>query len=107
MPLVYTRGFRTPLHRTDHFLNHGAALGLVDEQEYEEFADRFLQLVCPATALQFVRRRNGDLVRYDQVADVFGIKSRDGYVRTCYTPDPIVHGCSSNMEYYLNEEANN
>jgi hypothetical protein len=52
-----TLGFRTPLDLSDHFLNHGARLRLANEDEYETFADEFLNPVCPPQTRQFVRRK--------------------------------------------------
>jgi pyocin large subunit-like protein len=105
MPTRQTRGFRSILHRSDHFTAHGKRLGIATEEEYEEFADRFLGTPCPATARQFTRVWNGDLVRYDEVSDVFGVLGADRFIRTCYRPDPRYHGEASNLQYYLSEEA--
>jgi hypothetical protein len=105
MPTRHTRGFRSVVHRSDHFGNHGERLGIIVEEEYEEFADIFLGTPCPATARQFTRPWNGDLVRYDEVMDVFGILDCDRFIKTCYRPDPVYHGEASNLEYYLSEEA--
>ena len=71
------------------------------EEDYETFADHFLRNPCPASAQQFVRSWNGDLVRYDEAADVFAILRRDRFIKTCYRPDPMFHGQSSNLHYYL------
>jgi hypothetical protein len=54
---------------------------------------------------EFIRPWNGDLVRYDEVADVFAILGSDGFIKTCYRPDPLFHGTASNLDYYLQEEA--
>jgi hypothetical protein len=54
---------------------------------------------------EFIMPWNGDLVRYDEVADVFGILSSDGFIKTCYRRDPLFHGEASNLDYYLHEEA--
>jgi pyocin large subunit-like protein len=105
MPVQYTRGFRSLLHREDHFKVHGARLGIAAAEYYEEFADEFLGTPCPVTALQFIRPWNGDLVRYDESVDVFGILASDRFIKTCYRPDPLVHGEASNLDYYLEEEA--
>ena len=105
MPTRHTRGFRSVVHRSDHFGNHGERLGIIVEEEYEEFADIFLGTPCPATARQFTRPWNGDLVRYDEGMDVFGILDCDRFIKTCYRPDPVYHGEASNLEYYLSEEA--
>ena len=83
MPSIHTRGFRTILELSDHFLGHGARLGLTTEEEYAIFADNVLRTPRPDTALEFTRKRNGDLVRDDQVADVsrFSVKWSRGVFR--------------------------
>lgn len=105
MPCVHTRGFVSLLHKSDHFQNHGARLGIMTEEDYETFADEFLRDTCPASALQFVRGWNSDLVRYDDAADVFAVLRKDGFIKTCYRPDAVFHGKSTNLEYYLSEKA--
>ena len=89
----------------DHFADHGARLGISTQDEYETFADEFLQPTCPATAIEFVRRRNGDTVRYDETADVFAVLARDRVIKTCYRPDPAFHGEATNKGYFLSERA--
>lgn len=76
------------------------------EEAYETFADEFLQHPCPSSAQQFVRSRNGDLVRYDQTADVFAILRKDRFIKTCFRPDPLFHGQPTNLDYYLSEAVN-
>jgi len=105
MACRYTRGFLSRLHLADHFQNHGARLGLTTEDEYETLADTFLRDPCPSSARQFVRPWNGDLVRYDEGVDVFAVMRNDGFVKTCYRPDPAFHGERTNLDYYLSEEA--
>jgi len=92
------------VHRADHFQNHGERLGLLTEDEYETFADAFLGEPAPPSARQFVRPWNGDLVRYDEGVDVFGVLRNDGFIKTCYRPDPAFHGQRTNLDYYLSEE---
>lgn len=105
MPCQDTRGFLSLLHRSDHFQNHGTRLGTATEEEYETFADQFLCEPCPPSARQFVRAWNGDLVRYDEDVDVFAVLRSDGFIKTCYRPDPAFHGEQTNLDYYLGEEA--
>ncbi len=105
MMCIHTRGFASLLHRTDHFLNHGARLGLATEEDYEAFADEFFRNPCASTAQQFVRPKNGDLVRYDGVLDVFAVLGKDRFIRTCYKPDTAFHGERTNLDYYLSEKA--
>jgi len=73
MPPIHTRGFKSRLDRAEHFSLHGARLGLASEDDYEAFADRFMQSPCPPSAVQFLRVRNGDIGRYDETEDVFAI----------------------------------
>ena len=105
MPVRHTRGFKSALHRADHFKAHGARLGIASEEEYEAFAEDFLRPDPPVSVRQFVRPWNGDLVRYDEVVDVFGILGSDRFIKTCYRPDPQFHGAETNLAYYLEEEA--
>jgi hypothetical protein len=104
MSLQYTRGFRSLLHRADHFTAHGARLGIATEQEYETLADSIFG--PPFSALrQFTRSWNADLVRYDEPREVFAILDRDRFIKTCYRPDPLIHGEATNLDYYFGEEA--
>jgi hypothetical protein len=48
---------------------------------------------------------DGDLVRYDEAADVFAILRKDRFIKTCYRPDPLFHGEPTNLDYYLSEAA--
>ena len=80
-------------------------LGMATERDYEEFADSFLTPVRGPDALQFIRPWNGDLGRYDVRKDVFAIRDKDGFIKTCYRPDPLVHLHPTNLDYYLGEEA--
>ena len=105
MPCQHTRSFISLLHRADHFQAHGTRLGMSTEEDYETFADEFLRDPCPASALQFVRSRNEDLVRYDEAADVFAILRKDRFIKTCYRPNPQIHGEPTNLDYYLSEAA--
>jgi pyocin large subunit-like protein len=105
MPCRYTRGFLSILARSDHYKRHGARLGIATEEGYETFADSFLRNPCPTSARQFVRPGNGDLVRYDESADVFATLRQDGFIRTCYCPDPRIHGEPTNLDYYLSQES--
>jgi len=100
-----TRGFLSLLHRADHFENHGAGLGLLSEEEYETFADVFLGGPAPPSTRQFVRPWNGDLVRYDEGVGVFAVLRSDGFIKTCYRPDPAFRGEPANLDYCLSGEA--
>src|ERR1039457_3889906 len=66
MAAKQTRGFKSLLHRIDHFTAHGKGLGMPTEEDYESFADQFLGQPCPKGVRQFTRSWNGDVVRYDE-----------------------------------------
>jgi pyocin large subunit-like protein len=106
MAVQYTCGFKSLLHKADHFSAHGARLGVSAEEDYETLADNFLGPAISATTRQHKRSWNGDLVRYDEVVDVFAVLDCDGFIKTCYRPDPQVHGARTNLDYYLDEEGN-
>jgi pyocin large subunit-like protein len=104
MSVQFTRGFRSLLHRSDHFAAHGARLGVTSEQEYETLADAIFGPPSPDVR-QFVRSWNNDLERYDESREVFAILDRDRFIKTCYRPDPLIHGAATNLDYYLEEKA--
>jgi len=79
-------------------------LGIGDEEAYEAFADSFLGQPRRAGLLEFTRPWNGDLVRYDEVADVFAMLGKDRFIKTCYRPDPSIHGEATNLEYFFSED---
>src|SRR5271170_5175583 len=98
MPLRYTRGFRSLLHRSDHFRAHRARLGIATEQEYETLADSIFGPGPGSQVRQFKRSWNSDIVRYDELTDVFAILDQNRFLKTCYCPDPMVHGEATNLD---------
>jgi hypothetical protein len=81
-----TNGFASARKRQLHFLVHGGEFGATTEIEYEEIADRFLG--GPGTAMWHYPspRPQGDLVRYDQVTNIFGVLASDGTIHTYFKP---------------------
>jgi filamentous hemagglutinin len=86
----------------DHFDHHGIDLGLPDEVEYLRSADVFLGGPRPETTWE-CRRRNGDLLRYNPLTEEFGVLRPDNAISTYYLPDPAVHRCPNNGEYFRRE----
>ena len=103
--MALTKGFKSALHPSDHFRNHGARLGIGDEGTYLRKADSFLGSPKPRTAHEFRRSWNNDLVRYDPTADEYGVLDEDGYIKTYYKPDPEKHGFRTNWDYFEYERA--
>lgn len=105
----YTLGFKSPLHRADHFKRHRTRLQIPDgklyERIYERIADRFLGLPKSSNAVEFSRPWNDDLFRYDKKRNVMGILDRNTYIKTYFRPDPSKHGLATNMDYFNSERA--
>jgi filamentous hemagglutinin len=93
---------KTPIQNAlSHWERHrGDFPSLQNAKQYVEFAINFLNHP-PATALTRVRP-NGDVVIYDPVSDIFGVRTSTGVPRTLFKPDPAVHGFPTNLDYYLN-----
>ena len=84
-----------------HWQKHRAEFPeLQNALQYVKFARDFLNSP-PATALVKVRP-NGDVVIFDPVSDIFGIRTSDGTPKTIFKPNPALHDWPSNLDYYLN-----
>jgi len=91
--------FANAIRRQDHFVRHGRLVRATSPSHYELLAARFLS--CPPQSnLHQKTRSNGDLVRYNEVTEEFGILSAAGVVKTYFVPDPAEHGFTTNLEYY-------
>ena len=85
----------------DHWQKHRAEFPeLQNALQYVKFARDFLNSP-PATALVKVRP-NGDVVIFDPVSDIFGIRTSNGTPKTIFKPNPALHDWPSNLDYYLN-----
>lgn len=101
--MPYLGRFRTPQKRLEHFLDHGAEVGAVDEIMYEQLADAFLsQPVDPVNRPELCEcvRDNGEMFRYNIKTEEFGNVSSNGYIRTYFKPDPRIHDFPTNYHYY-------
>lgn len=92
--------FKTSLKRTEHFNHHGADFGAASITVYETQADAFLRRPLSATCFER-RRADGDIVRFDSATDEFAVLSNDGFIRTYFKPDPVIHMQPTNYDYYL------
>ena len=68
------------------------------QQEYVDTALRFMRSQDPW--IQAKTRSNGDIVRFNRVADEFGIMTSTGAMRTYCKPDPSKRGYASNRDYF-------
>jgi hypothetical protein len=71
---------------------------LKNANQYVDAAHNFVNSP-PPTALTKIRA-NGDLVVYDPVSDVFGVRCKSGAPRTMFKPDPAIHGYPTNLDYF-------
>lgn len=105
-----TRGFQSRMQRADHFKKHRKRLGIppgfVYEVLYERIADDFISSPLNSSSDEFTRQRNADLVRFDRVRDLLGIKNGMAFIKSYYRPDPAIHKYPTNWDYYLREKAN-
>lgn len=95
--------FRSWRKLARHFSDHGADFGAVSEADYEQKADVFLRKPITPNVHERVRVTDGDTIRYDSITEEYCVLSFDGYIRTYYIPDPIVHGAPTNYDYYLRD----
>lgn len=84
---------------TDHSQRHGQDFGAGSAAEYHSQASSFLT-GRPSRGTEEITRSNGDVVRYNQRTDEFGVVSSEGAVRTYYKPDPELHKYRNNEEYF-------
>jgi pyocin large subunit-like protein len=90
------RGFKSPQHLRKHFNKHNAKFDppFANEQEYEQAGIEFMNgngenvpdEVYQASFYRPGSIFHGDLVRYDDIRNLFGIKTSDGFLRTFYPP---------------------
>jgi uncharacterized protein YjbJ (UPF0337 family) len=100
---ISANGFANSILLEDHFLRHGSLVGASTLDEYEQLAIKFLSNDKTGSVLEYTRK-NGDLVRFDQATEEFGIVTSDGTIRTYYKPEPSAHSFPTNLDYYLNDK---
>ena len=83
----------------EHFDAHKKDFGVKTPAEYEELARRFLTGPKPEGVLQKTRA-NGDVVRYRQATEEYGVITNSGIIRTYFKPDPAIHGFATNLDYF-------
>lgn len=86
--LTYTLGFRDPIDLQHHFWKHGAEFGITTADEYEALADVFLGGPRPASVLECQRRKDADILRFDDQTSFFGAIRVTRVIRTLYKPIP-------------------
>ena len=83
----------------NHFSDHGADFPhLNNSLKYVAEAQKFLR--SPGQGVQSLTRSNGDVVRFDQASNAFGVMTPSGAPRTYFVPDPAQHGFPTNLDYF-------
>lgn len=90
------RGFKSSQRLTNHFNEHNVEFDppFANEQEYEKAAIDFMRGngekvpddVYQASFYRPGSTFHGDLVRYDEARNLFGMKTSEGFLRTFYRP---------------------
>ncbi|MBU2895225.1 pre-toxin TG domain-containing protein [Vibrio hepatarius] len=82
-----------------HWKKHGAEFPeLQNAKKYVEATNNFLN--HPPTGTLTKTRSNGDVVRYNEQSNTFGVMTKEGTPRTMFKPDPKQHGFETNLEYF-------
>lgn len=107
-----TNGFANARELLRHYADHAADSGAKSAAEYEMLADRFLGRSLKAEVLE-CRRRRGDIIRFNQVTDEYGVLSKEKVIRTYFKPVPRVtltgtitrkcHNHATNLAYFQAE----
>ncbi len=63
-------------------------------------AREYLNAEASISVLDYIRRGNGDIIRYNRVSQAFAVMRKDGIIRTFFKPDPAWHGFRGNLEYF-------
>jgi len=91
--------FASASYRLDHFHRHGAGVHAISPRQYEIAAARFFS-GPPVAGVHEKTRSNGDVIRYNEHTEEFGVLRPNGGIRTFFRPDPAEHGYRSNLEYF-------
>jgi pyocin large subunit-like protein len=97
--VVPVHGFPDQQAKDDHFQKHGHEFGAPDADAYEALAIAFLAGAKGATMVECMRSA-GDRVRLDKVTKYFGVVASDGYIRTFFKCNKMIHRMKSDLQYF-------
>lgn len=106
MVLLWTQGFVSAAELTQHWADHGAALGLLTEEDYEDAADRFMGAPLEAGVLDCVKRTRQRYVRYRAATAEYGVMTPDRRHIVTYMrihPGPGGHRYATNDDYFVED----
>lgn len=93
------KGWSSVDNAFQHWKKHGTEFPeFKNAKQYAEGAKDFLH--SPPVGTLSKVRSNGDVVRYNQSTNTFGIMDANGVPRTMYRPDAAKHGYPSNLDYF-------
>ncbi len=85
-----------------HFNKHGDDFGAQNSVDYVKKAREFL--FSPPNGTQTITRTSGERVLYHEESNTFGILSNESTPQTFFKPDPAIHGRSTNLEYFYDQQ---
>jgi hypothetical protein len=98
---LWTKGRRPSPARNAlwHFGKHRADFPQAKNAlEYAAMAHDFLNR--PPAGTLSIPRTTGEIVRYNEALDWYGVVRSDGTPKSLYRPDPAKHGYRNNLEYF-------
>jgi filamentous hemagglutinin len=98
---VQSDGFANGYTKASHFRKHGAEFSPTfnSGDEYEAAALAFLGCAILKSMVECTRQ-NGDLIRYDKVANIMAVCSSDGTLRTFFRPNKVIHRMKNVLVYF-------
>ncbi|QNW97211.1 hypothetical protein IC797_12790 [Acinetobacter seifertii] len=82
-----------------HWKDHGKEFPeLLNSKQYVEATRKFLRDPPPGTLTKV--RPNGDILRYHEASNTFGVMTKYGVPKTMFKPDVKQHGHRTNLEYF-------
>jgi pyocin large subunit-like protein len=87
-PYQHTNGYESYEDFIYHYNEHASELDLHSWLDFARWTDLFCGGPKDKDTLECTRRRDGATLRYNHRLNVFGVLRADGYIGTCYCPDP-------------------
>lgn len=103
--MPYTLGFRNSMTLGMHYYKHRHEFNPppANQQEYEEWADRFLGGPLDATTSECERLSDHAIIRYSGITEEFGILESTRFIKTYFIAKIANHKFANNREYYEEE----
>ena len=91
-------GFANNNTLESHYTDHGSDFGAKSAVEYQNLAKSFMN--NNNSNILSKTRANGDIVKFNNSTNEFGVMTSQGIIRTYYKPNPAIHGETTNLDYF-------